>query len=215
MQKPATMRELEELGRVRLSKSFYMRNFLHSEISNFHAIPNIPDDPDLAIAAGRKLCEEILEPLRATFGDLAIRSSYRSAEVNAFGHENGLSCANNKINASRHIWDRRDAEGHMGAMACVVVPWFAAGAADRDAYQEADHDLDWRAMAWWVHDHLNYNVMHFMPDLGAFNVAWHENPIRRITSAVAPEGVLTEPGMDNQAGSHAAFYPGFPELRAG
>ena len=50
------MRALEELGRVRLSKSFYMRDFLYSEIANFHGIPNIPDDPDLAIAAGRKLC---------------------------------------------------------------------------------------------------------------------------------------------------------------
>jgi len=210
MQKPATMRELEELGRVRLSKSFYMRTFLHSEISNFYGIPNIPDDPDLAIAAGRKLCEELLEPLRATFGDLAIRSSFRSAKVNGFGHENGLSCADNETNASRHIWDRRDAEGHMGAMACVVVPWFA----DRTA-QGTTKRTDWRAMAWWVHDHLPYNVMHFMPSLCAFNVAWHEKPIRRITSNIAPEGILTEPGMDNHAGSHGEFYPGFPELKAG
>lgn len=207
MEKPATMRELEELGRVRLSKSFYMRNFLHSEISNFYGIPNIPDDPDLAIAAGRKLCEELLEPLRATFfGNLAIRSSFRSAAVNGFGHENGLSCAANEINASRHIWDRRDTEGHMGAMACVVVPWFA------DRYAEG---TDWRAMAWWVHDHLPYNVMHFMPKMAAFNIAWHEKPIQRITSGIAPEGVLTEPGMENHAGSHAEFYLDFPKLKAG
>ena len=203
MQKPKTMRELEELGRVRLSESFYMRNFLHSEISNFYGIPNIPDDPDLAIAAGRKLCEELLEPLRATFGLVAIRSSFRSAEVNGYGHENGLSCANNETNAARHIWDRRDADGCMGAMACIVVPWFA------DRYATG---TDWRSMAWWVHDHLPYNVMYFMPNLAAFNIAWHEKPIRRITSAIPPDGVLTEPGMDNHAGGHAEFYPDFPPL---
>ena len=92
----------------------------------------------------------------------------------------------------------------MGAMACIVVPWFA------DRYAEG---ADWRAMAWWVHDHLPYNVMHFLPNLAAFNVAWHENPIRRITSGIAPEGVLTEPGMDNHAGNHGEFYPDFPELK--
>ena len=45
--KPATVKALEELGRVRLSRSFYLREFLYSEISNFHGIPNLPDDPDL------------------------------------------------------------------------------------------------------------------------------------------------------------------------
>src|SRR5215467_13308905 len=68
-----SVRSLEELGRIRLSASFFMRDFLHSEIADFHGIPNIPDDPDLAIAAGRKLCEQLLEPLQATFGRLAIR----------------------------------------------------------------------------------------------------------------------------------------------
>jgi hypothetical protein len=54
------------------------RDFLHSEIADLHGIPNIPDDPNLAIAAGRRLCEELLEPLQATFGRLAIRSAYRA-----------------------------------------------------------------------------------------------------------------------------------------
>jgi hypothetical protein len=51
------------LGRVRLSRSFFMRDFLHSEIAAVHGISNMPDDPDLAIAAGRRLCEDLLEPL--------------------------------------------------------------------------------------------------------------------------------------------------------
>ena len=67
------MRAAEELGRVRLSRSFFMRDFLYSEIGNVHGIANLPDDPDLAIVAGRRLCQELLEPLQAAFGRIAIR----------------------------------------------------------------------------------------------------------------------------------------------
>ena len=53
--RPGSVRSLEEFGGVRPSASFLMRDFLHSEIADFHGIPNIPDDPNLASAAGRKL----------------------------------------------------------------------------------------------------------------------------------------------------------------
>jgi hypothetical protein len=89
------MRALEEFGRVRLSESFFMRDFLHSEIASYYGMQNIPDDPDLAIAAGSKLCEEALEPLQARFGRISIRSAYRSPEVNRFGNQNNLNCGNN------------------------------------------------------------------------------------------------------------------------
>ena len=56
MRKPASMKALETLGGVRLSPNFIMRDMLYSEIANFHRIQNVPDDPDLAIAAGRRLC---------------------------------------------------------------------------------------------------------------------------------------------------------------
>ncbi len=199
------MRGLERLGRVRLSKSFYFRDFLYSEIGSFYGIPNIPDDPDLAIAAGRRLCEALLEPLRASFGGLAIRSAYRSPEVNAFGNKHGLSCARNEATYANHIWDRRDADGCMGATASVVVPWFA------DRYEAG---ADWRSLAWWIHDHLPYDSLYFFPKLAAFNITWHERPTRRIDSYVAPKGCLTKPGMTNHAGDHSDRYKGFPELKA-
>ena len=72
MKPPHSMRALEELGRVRLSRNFFMRDFLYSEIANFYRIQNIPDDPDLAIMAGRKLCEEALEPLWERFGRISV-----------------------------------------------------------------------------------------------------------------------------------------------
>ena len=204
--KPATMKALEELGRVRLSRSFYMREFLHSEISNFYGIPNLPDDPDLAIAAGRGLCANLLEPLRASFGGLAVRSAYRSAEVNGYGNEHDLNCASNEANRAHHIWDLRDRDGCMGATACVVVPWFA----DRHA-----EGVDWRALAWWIHDHLPYSSLYFFPKLAAFNINWHQRPKRDIRSYIQPKGILTRPGMDNHGGDHAASYPNFPALSHG
>jgi hypothetical protein len=73
MRKPKTVTALEELGRVRLSKSFFMREFLYSEISQVEGIPNIPDDPELAIAAGKNLCENVLEPIQDALGSLYCR----------------------------------------------------------------------------------------------------------------------------------------------
>jgi hypothetical protein len=72
---------------------------------------NLPDHPDLAIAAGRALCEHLLEPLQATFGRLAIRSAYRAPAVNAFGNAHFQNCASNEHDRARHIWDQRSADG--------------------------------------------------------------------------------------------------------
>ena len=83
MRVPKSVEVLEDLGRVRLSRSFYMREFLYSEIANFYGMQNVPENPDLAIANGKRLCEDLLEPLNATFDRIAIRSSYRSPSINA------------------------------------------------------------------------------------------------------------------------------------
>ena len=130
MKKPTSVTTLDTLGRVRLSPNFFMRDFLYSEVASFHGISNIPDDPDLAIKAGKRLCEELLEPLHLTFGKVVLRSAYRSSEVNNFCNQmqkdgkSGYSCSENTKNFARHIWDVADDEG-FGAMACIIVPWFA------------------------------------------------------------------------------------------
>ena len=82
---PKSVRGVEDFGRIRLSHSFFMRDFLYSDIAQVHGLTNLPDDPGLAIAAGTMLCQQLLEPLQATFGRLGIRSAYRSPAVNAFG----------------------------------------------------------------------------------------------------------------------------------
>ncbi len=206
MKVPTTVTSLDDLGRVRLSPNFFMRDFLYSEIANLHGIPNIPEDPALATQAGSRLCEDLLEPLNATFGRIAIRSAYRSPTVNQFGNEKGHNCASNEANFASHIWDRRDAQGRMGATACIVIPWFS------DRYEAGE---DWRSMAWWIHDHLPYSRMEFFKTRAAFNLTWREQPERRIDSYVRPRGCLTRPGMAGHEGDHSSWYPGFPDFKVG
>jgi hypothetical protein len=200
---PQSVRTLEDFTRTRLSPSFFMRDFLYSEIATIQGMRNLPDNPDLAIAAGGQLCTVLLEPLQATFGRISIRSAYRSPAVNHFGNTHFQSCANNAFDRGRHIWDQRDKDGAMGAMTTIVIPWLV----DRVAAGGA-----WTEMAWWIHDHLPYSELQFFPKLSAFNIGWHEAPKRRISSFVAPRGLLTKPGDDNHKGDHSALYPGFPSL---
>jgi hypothetical protein len=204
MRKPGSMRGLEELGRVRLSPNFFMRDFLYSEIANFYGIPNVPELPDLAITAGRCLCAELLEPIQETFGRIAIRSAYRSAKVTEYGNKRRHG-ASVERNAGYHIWDALDRNGRMGAAACIVIPWFS----DRYA-----NGADWRSMAWWIHDHLPYAHLQFYPKLCAFNILWRDHGCDGIESFIAPRGVLTKPGMANFQGDHAKWYEGFPDLEA-
>ena len=205
MAKISSVRSLEDFGRIRLSQSFYMRDFLHSEIAEIHGISNVPDDPELCVEAGRRLCRDLLEPLNRSFGRIAIRSAYRSPAVNDFGNRHNLSCSANQRTYASHIWDRRDGHGNLGATATVVVPWFA------DKYAAG---ADWRGLAWWMHDHLPYSSLYFFPKLAAFNIQWRDNQVRRIDSYILPKGCLTKPGMANHGGDHAGYYGGFPALAA-
>lgn len=210
MATPKSVKTLEELGRVRLSKSFFMREFLYSEISQIEGIPNIPDDPELAIAAGKQLCENVLEPIQDALGRISIRSAYRSSEVNRIGSEKDYNCAKNSSNYARHIWDTKDAKDYMGATTCIVVTSFIP-------YYEKTGD--WTALAWWIHDHIDaYAEMEFFSKYAAFNITWSENleyP-KKISSWVenpytGKRGCLTKKDMENFSGSHEPFYQKFIE----
>lgn len=200
MKKPQTVAALTDLGRVQLSKSFFLRDFLHSETAAMHGLSNVPDDPDLAIAAGTRLCEDLLEPLQDVFGRIAVRSAYRSSDVNALCHAKSYGCASNERNAAYHIWDRRDLKGQMGAAASIIVPGFA---------NRFDQPGDWKRLAWWIHDHLPYATMEFFPTNWAFNLGWHERPLRAIMSHIPGErGYLTKPGMPGHEDRHDAEWAG-------
>lgn len=205
MRRPQSMWSLETLGRVRLSKYFYMREFLYSEIANFHGLQNIPDDPDFAVEMGRQFCTDLLDPLEETFGRVAVRSGYRSALVNKFGNDHKLNCARNDNPLECHIWDFFKDDRRV-AGASVVIPWFA------DQYRAG---RDWRDLAWWIHDHLPYSEIWFFPKLAAFNLVWRLKPQRRIDSYIAPRGCLLRPGTepDEPLAKRQERYADFPAFR--
>ena len=213
----ADFKALEDLGRVQLSKSFFMREFLYSEIAQIENISNMPENPDWAIEVGKKLCENILEPIQDALGRISIRSGYRSRAVNEAGNKQGSNCADNDKNFGRHIWDALDKDGYKGATACIVVTSFVP------YYQKTG---DWTALAWWIHDHLRdvYADMEFFTNLAAFNITWSANreyPQYIYSRVENPHtgkhsGYLTKKGMDNFEGSHEEFYKEFiQQLRDG
>jgi hypothetical protein len=200
--------DLTELGRVRLSQNFFMRDMLYSEVGNFHCVPNIPEDPDLAIAAGQKLCTLVLEPLRSKFGQVCVRSAYRSPTLNAFCHERFKAgdkaswCVDNESNYAEHIWDRRDSAGCMGATATVVIPSYL------DHFARTGR---WEPLAWWIRDYIeHYANVFFFPKLCAFNIRWYEGSADKAIVYLDPpvRKLLTKRGEPNFDGEHSDTYAG-------
>ena len=91
-------------------------------------------------------------------------------------------------------------------MACIVIPWFA----DR-----FDNGEDWRALAWWIHDHLPYSEIWFFPKLCALNLVWRAVPRQTISSYIAPRGMLLRSGEEpsESAEMRRARYADFPPFR--
>ena len=134
-----------------------------------------------------------------------MRSGYRSAALNRFGNEHALNCARNDNPIECHIWDRGGGTDSI-AGASIVIPWFA------DQYEQG---RDWRDLAWWMHDHLPYSGLWFFPKLCAFNIDWRPEPLRTISSYIAPRGKLLAAGAEPRENSaeRRALYADFPPFR--
>ena len=207
-----TMRDLEDFGRIRLSCHFFMRDMLYSEIASVHGMRNVPDNPELAVEVGKKLCSTLLEPLHATFGHVSIRSAFRSAAVNDCGiAEKYSNVAGTKKNHARHVWDRLGDDDKKGATASIVIPWFVD-------YLEERPEMSWKAMAWWIHDHLPYSEMEFYRhrnskfEYAAFNIRWHETKVRGQIVSMSGGRIPQKDRREHSPGDHASKYPGFPKL---
>ena len=218
------MNALDDFGRERLSKHYFMRDFLYSEIAAAHGIPNVPDDAELAIKAGTALCRNLLEPLRHIFGHVTVRSTFRSANVNGFGNCHDMNCSSNRASYANHIWDHTDDDGFMGATACIVIPWFVDWMNEREG-------RDWRVLAWFIHDHLPYSEMVFFVQNAAVNltwrgdpcdsaqdgdvrgfdgsygsIGWRSEPRRRVDSFKAPAGLLIKNGEATKGSCRSEHY---------
>lgn len=94
---------MEEFSRTRLSKNFIMRDFLHSNYNSVAGICNYPEKPEIVIAAGKKLCELVMEPIIAKWGRVFITFGYQCRH----GVETANPNAKTKRTSSNpHQWDR-------------------------------------------------------------------------------------------------------------
>jgi hypothetical protein len=197
---------LTEYGRQRLSEHFFMREMLYSEVGNLHGVPNIPENPELALQVGCEVASRLLEPLKRAFGHVSIRSAYRSPVLNAFCNERFRAgdtacwCTDNDINAARHIWDRRDSDGHLGGTVTVFIPAYL------EHYRKTE---DYRPLAWWIRDHIDdYAELFFFRNLCAFNIRWYQGPSEKAIWYLDPptRSMLTKMGTDGFNGDHGQFY---------
>lgn len=143
-----------------------MRDFLYSEISSASKIPNYPVNRDAALANGRVLCRELLEPLQHAFGRIHIRSAYRSPSVNHFGNVHKFNCANNENNFGGHIWDVSHKKFGAGATACVLIPSVMSRVKQ---YPEI-----WKELGCWIHDNIPFYSSVWFYKSYAFNFSWSE-----------------------------------------
>lgn len=176
---PQTYEGLDRLGRIQLSRSFHLREFLYSEIAMHYGIRNVPDAGRVeeAVYAGTRLCELLLEPLQDRFGRIHVRSGYRSRAVNTAGVGRHNCAADND---GFHTWDWPSSRHGRGATACISIP-----AVSRVVLSG---EVRFEALAWWIHDHLaDWSFMEFFAthkhsDEVCFNLGWHEEPLKTITN---------------------------------
>lgn len=100
----AKFRQYEDLARVRLSKNFILRDFLFSTEAAVLGLSNLPEDNEMVIRAGKALCEKVLEPILAQFGQFAITFGYQCREAIEYGiNPDKLT---NPHSSNPHQWDR-------------------------------------------------------------------------------------------------------------
>ena len=177
---PQSYSGLDRLGRIALSESFHMREFLYSEIAVHYQLRNVPDKEriDIAIEPGSKLCSLLLEPLQKQFGRVHVRSGYRSREVNAAGVQKHNCAADNR---GFHTWDHPSENNGIGATACISVPGVSKAV--------FDGTVSYESMAWWVYDnlpewsHLEFFATAEHSDEVCFNIGWLEQPLKTMSSS--------------------------------
>ena len=176
---PQSYSGLDRLGRIALSESFHMREFLYSEIAVQYQLKNVPEKNrvETAVEAGSKLCQMLLEPLQRQFGRIHVRSGYRSLEVNAAGVDKHNCAVDNR---GFHTWDHASANNGIGATACISVPSVSKAV--------LGGAVSYESVAWWVYDnlpewsHLEFFATAEHSDEVCFNIGWLSKPLKTMTT---------------------------------
>ena len=176
---PQSYSGLDRLGRIALSESFHMREFLYSEVAVHYQLRNVPDKGGLAraVEVGSKLCGLLLEPIQKQFGRVHVRSGYRSLEVNAAGVEKHNCAADNR---GFHTWDHPSDRHGWGATACISVPRLSKAVLSGASSYES--------IAWWIYDnlpewsHLEFFATPEHSNEVCFNIGWLTQPLKTMTT---------------------------------
>lgn len=77
--------------------------------------------------------------------------------------------------------------------------------------------MTWKAMAWWIYDHLPYSEVMFFHhpkfNYAPFNIRWHETDERRWIRSTGHKALTKPPRPPFGPGVNAQEYPGFPTLQ--
>jgi hypothetical protein len=140
----------EALSRVRLSKNFILRDFLFSIDSASLRLTNYPEHPELVIAAGRALCEQLLEPILQRFGRFAITFGYQSRE--------GVEADDPTLSHTAscpHCWDRQTWGNDVYARVDILPFCVEDGETSKQEFAEwIMHNLDVDLLMQWTRSNV-------------------------------------------------------------
>ena len=194
-----TYTQLEDFGRIRLSRNFSCATFCTARLPSGMACAMCPSTL-IWRCATRMLCRQLAEPLQTT-GASTSALGYRGR-----GQRPGATATTSTAPATRRIraphLDQPDANGlarrhglHRRALAVDYMQKAAPG---------QPRLVDSRPPA------LRQPVL-LWPNWAPSSIGWHEAPgapYRPATPRLL--GCLTRPGMANHGGTHASEYPEFP-----
>ncbi len=193
----AKFRQYDDLALTRLSKHFILRDFLFSTESAVLGLSNLPEDNEMVIRAGKALCDKILEPIIAQFGDLSITFGYQCREA----IEYGLSADRlvNPRSSSPHQYDRGTFGNEVYARVDILP------------FCVEDGEVGKHEFGHWLMHNLDCDLC----------MSWHRANIFCITISPKPrrvwiewgEPTLGQPKRRDIMGTHywREIYPNLPE----
>lgn len=177
---------MESFSLTRLSKNFIMRDFLHTNYNSVAGVCNYPEKPEVVLAAGKALCENILEPIIEKFGKIFITFGYQSRA--------GIEMADSKIKtkpkgSSPHQWDRGTYGNKIYCRVDVLPACVQDGLVSKKEFRD------------WIFHNLNLDLIMSWGKSNVFCLTYSEFKPRR----VAIEWVQSGTG---EGGSNKITYYG-------
>lgn len=191
--------EYDKFTRTRLSKNFLLRDFLYSSDSDFRGICNMPRDRELVIRSGKALCENILEPIIESWGQIFITFGFATKE-NIEADWSPAKRKENPRSSSPHQWDRSTFGDKLYCRVDILPICVEDGLVTK---QEFGH---------WLMHNLNIDLLMQWKRSNVFCITYSEFRPRRVwLEWGSPE--LGQPKRETFMGAEywQKIYPNLPE----